>query len=156
MNTPLITPLEVTRIAFAGSEAVDPAVVPESLILAAEEKFFVPVLGEKLLDAVREGKYPDLLYQYLRIPLALYAKYLCLPSLAVQAGSGGIARHKTDNLAPADAAAVAGASKSLHALARVLLRSAVSHIEAAPEAYPEYDPEKNILKSVNLDGGIVL
>lgn len=73
MKDTLITPSEVIAAAFRPSDFVREASVSRSDILAAEQKFIAPVLGG-VYKALQEGLYPDLLSEYIEMPLALYVK----------------------------------------------------------------------------------
>jgi hypothetical protein len=153
----LITPAQVAQMAFRAPDFIPLEAVSEATILAAQQKFVRPVLGDALYRAVCGGAYPDLLADYLRPPLALYVKMLMLPRLAVQSGVAGVAEAASKNLARAADAKLRGAVRSLRSDAKALMRRAVEHLESSsPGTYPEYDPDGNILNRCSTEGGVVL
>lgn len=62
----LATPQQVIDLAFAANEKITPVSIKETKIDAAQEKYIRPVLG-KLYDALLDGKYPELLDNYVRL-----------------------------------------------------------------------------------------
>jgi hypothetical protein len=130
--------------------------VGEATILAAQQKFVRPVLGDALYEAVCGGAYPSLAEDFLRPPLALYVKLLMLPSLAVQAGGAGVVEVHSKNLARAGEGKLHAAVRRLRGDARALMRRAVRHIEASPADFPEYDPAQNIMNRCSTEGGIIM
>ncbi len=152
----LITPAQVAEAAFRAPDFIQPEAVGEATILAAQQKFVRPVLGDALYEAVCRGDYPDLLADMIVPPLALYVKMLMLPSLAVQAGGAGVVEVHSKNLARAGNAKLHSALRRLRGDALALMRRAVRHIEASPAGYPEYDPALNILNRYSTEGGLVL
>lgn len=152
----IITPEKVAETAFCAPDFIQPEAVSEATILAAQQKFVRPVLGDALYEAVCGGAYPAMTEAFLRPPLALYVKMLMLPSLAVQAGGAGIVEVNSRNLARAGEGKLRSALRRLRCDARALMRRAVRHIESAPADYPEYDPTNNILNRCSTEGGLVL
>jgi hypothetical protein len=152
----LITPERVAEMAFRSPDMILPDAVDEAVILAAQQKFVRPVLGEGLYGAVCRGKYPALVNDFLASPLALYVKTLMLPRLAVQVGGAGVAQVHSKNLAKADEVRHRAACRRLRGDAAALMRRAVEHIEAPGASYPEYDPAENILNRISTGGGVVL
>jgi hypothetical protein len=153
----LITPAQVAQMAFRAPDFISPESVDEAVILAAQQKYILPVLGESLFDALARGRYPELLADFVAPPLALYVKMLMLPRLAVQAGGAGVVEVSSKNLTRASGAKLRDAVQRLRGDARALMRRAVRHIESAPSGtYPEYDPALNILNRCSTEGGVVL
>jgi hypothetical protein len=152
----LITPAQVAETAFRAPDFITPDAVGEATILAAQQKYIRPVLGDALYDAVCRGDYPTLVEDHLKLPLALYVKMLMLPSLAVQAGAAGVVEVNSKNLARAGEGKLRAALRRLRGDARALMRRAAGHIETAPGDYPEYDPARNILNRCSTEGGLVL
>jgi hypothetical protein len=151
----LISPGQVSELAFRAPDFITADAVPTATILAAQHKFIRPVLGG-LYGALCRGEYPEFLAEYIATPLALYVKLLMLPSLAVQAGVAGVVEIEAENLVRASEARLRGAMHSLRSDATTLMHRAVEHIEADPVSYPEYDPRRNVLNRVSMDGGVVL
>ena len=150
-----MTPHEVVEIAFRGAEAVDENVIGEAPILTAQYKFIRPVLGE-LYRALLERKYPELLNGYIKAPLAHYVKWLLLPRLSVQCGGIGVVQFRGENFSAAGEGAFSMFRQQVRSDAQALMRRAVERIESAPDEFPEYDPEQNVLHRVSLFGDWVL
>ncbi len=153
--TILITPREVVEITFRSPSTTDPRIIPESAIIAAQEKFLRPALGP-LYEALCEGKYPLLTDQYLKAPLALYAKYLSLQDIAVQGGTSGLSEHYSLNRRPASDSARQWSGRRLRSDARSLLLAAVKYIEANVALYPEYSARESSVRHSSIAGGIVI
>jgi hypothetical protein len=153
----LITPAQVAQMAFRAPDFISEEAVAEATILAAQQKFVRPVLGDRLFDALCRGSYAPLLRDYVMPPLALYVKMLMLPALAVQAGGAGVVEANPKNFVRAGDARLRAAVRRLRTEALALMRRAIEHIESsAPRTYPEYDPADNILNRCSTDGGVVL
>ncbi len=153
----LITPAQVAQMAFRAPDFISENAVPEATILAAQQKFVRPVLGDALFDALCGGAYPVLLADYVAPALALYVKMLMLPSLAVQSGAGGVVEANPKNFARAGDVRLRAAVRRLRSDALALMRRTIEHIEsAASGVYPEYDPAGNILNRCFTDGGLIL
>lgn len=149
----LITPARVAEIAFEPAEAFCEAAVSEAAILSAQHKFIEPALGA-LYGELAEGKHAGLLEEYITPPLALYVKWLLMPSLAVQSGRMGIVQVQSASFRPADARTLARARQRVKADARALMRCAVEHIEQNPQLYPSYDG--GTAAKAGTAGGVVL
>ncbi|MDR0907561.1 MAG: hypothetical protein LBM63_02990 [Rikenellaceae bacterium] len=151
----LITPAQVAELAFRAPDFISPDTIGEATILATQQKFIAPVFGG-LYQRLCEGAYPDFTEEYVVAPLALYVKMQMLPQLAVQAGGGGVVEVTSKNLARVGDAKLRLAVRRLRSDAAALIDRAIDHIEASPEAFPEYDPRENILNHTSIDGGIIL
>lgn len=152
----LITPAGVAEAAFLAPDFLAPEAIPESTILAAQQRFICPVLGGALCDAMAGGAYPEFLDGFVRPALALYVKMSMLPSLAVQTGAAGVVEVNPPGLARARDTRLNAAVRRLRDDARALMLRAVEHLEASPDDYPEYDPARNVLRRCSIAGGMVL
>lgn len=135
----IISPEKAAALAFEPCERFSTIEIPEATILSAEQKFLAPALGP-LYGQLAEGLHPELLDEYLAPPLALWAKWLLLPTLAVQSGAMGVVQMRSDTFTPAAPLALSRARQRVKADARALMRRAIGHIEAHPERYPAYAP----------------
>lgn len=151
----LITPLEVHRHAFAGGALLPTGAVTETDILTAEERFLRPVFGAALLDAVREGRYADLLADYLVGCLALLTRVVLQPQLDLQTTAIGTLAPKGEHGTAADTTELRRLHQNLRHRAQTLLRRASEYVEAHAERFPEYDPRANILNRCTTYGGFV-
>jgi hypothetical protein len=152
----LITPAQVVQLAFKAPDFIREDMICEATILAAEQKFIRPVLGDPLCDALLAGKYPALLTDYVKPSLALYIKMEMTVALAIQTGAAGVVELNSRNLARATDAKTRAATQRLGGEAGLLMVRAVRHIEANPKKYPEYNPADNIMHRMSIRGGIVL
>lgn len=149
----IMTSRQVAELVFPRTQ--NPDFVPQSTVAAAEQKFIEPVLNG-LYAAMVDGRYPELAEEYVRPALALYVKYLMLPTLAAQAGSLGVIQPRGTNFEAADSSALHALRRRTRADALALMRRAVSRVESAPSEYPEYDPGRNVLRRVAMDSNVVL
>jgi hypothetical protein len=153
---PLISAAQVVALAFKAPDFIREEAISEATILAAEQKFIRPVLGDPLCDALMAGKYPALLTDHVGPALALYTKLMMMPTLAVQTGTAGVVELNSRNLARATEAKTNAAIRRLRGDAGVLIVRAVKHIEANSKKYPEYDPAGNVMHRVSIAGGVAL
>ena len=156
MNT-LITAAQVIRLAFAPDDCLPPDAVAESDIAAAEARYLIPVIGQRLHQRLLKGASADCTFvaDHLAAPLALFTRALIQPRLDLRTGRSGSTVPKSDTATPAGDSARRALRAALLAEARALLRQAVTRIEELPATYPEYDPARNILKRCSLDGKLV-
>lgn len=155
----LITPEQVVELAFGCGcdKHLVVADIGEATIVAAESKFVVPVFGADMVEQMRSGSYTELVDCYLRPALALYVKYLVLPTLAVKVGAAGVVSYTGEGFEPSDEQAVKQLLRRTKADADALIDRAVAVVEAAPAgAYPLYHAGHNIRHRVNISSGIVL
>jgi hypothetical protein len=151
----IVTPARVAESAFRAPDFISPEAISEATILATQQKFIAPVFGG-LYEKLCEGAYPEFVEEYIVAPLALYVKMQMLPSLAVQAGGGGVVEVTSKNSARVSDVKLRSAVRRLRSDAAALIDRAVDHVEASPELFPEYDPRRNIRNRTSVDGGIVL
>ncbi|WP_418982345.1 hypothetical protein [Alistipes sp.] len=151
----LITPSQALRLAFGDGEYLPPTTIVEADIAAAEQRYLVPVLGPALHEKLLAGGYPDFRTEYLAAPVALFTRAMIQPRLDIRTDRGGATAPYTAYARPADAEARRRQRKALHAEARTLLRRAARHLADHRDAFPEYEPEKDILNRCSLDGNLV-
>lgn len=152
MNS-LITPQEVILIAFSPAEQIQPSSIIESKIIASEEKYIRPVLG-KLVDALKEGMYPELLNDYVKPALAYYVRYSIIPDLSLKLNGIGA---QTAFTAHSNAATDRQRSEMRMQAkddADALLSKALRHI--ATGKYPEYEARKDIRNKIIIKGGLII
>ncbi len=152
----LITPAQVAAAAFRAPDLMTPEAIPEATILAAQQKYVRPVLGDAMCQALARGGYADFSRDYLQPALALYVKVLMLPSLAVQSGPAGVVEVHSVNLARAGEGKIRAAVRRLRGDARALMLRAVERIEASPDDFPEYDASRDVVRRCATAGGVIL
>ncbi|MFR9620680.1 MAG: hypothetical protein SNH63_05605 [Rikenellaceae bacterium] len=126
----LITPQEVIEIAYAGEVYTPDSAVTDADILAAQQRFITPVVGEDLMLALANDNYSLLLSSYVVPALAEYVRVLCDTPTAP-------------------------ASHRVKMRAKALLRELSDHLEEYQESYSEYESSENVLNRCNCDGGFV-
>ncbi|MBP3425600.1 MAG: hypothetical protein J6K81_02620 [Rikenellaceae bacterium] len=150
----IITPSEVVLLAFATTDHVRDAQITEAEILAAQQKFMIPVFGE-LWEVLCAGEHSDFTQEYIKPALAQFVKARVLPSLGAVTASGVVQRISDTTKRAADSD-LQRMVRVAYDIARTLRGRAVAQLEAHPELYPEYDKQKNILHRARIDGGVVL
>lgn len=151
----LISPARIAQYAFRAPSFINAAAISDATILAAQQKFIRPALGA-LYDKICTGCYGDFLEEYIQPPLALYVKLLMMPSLAVQAGAGGVAEANSANLSKAGDAKFRYAVRRLRSDAAALMDRAVAHLDANRGKYPEYEPRADAHRRCSIEGGVIL
>ena len=154
MNT-LITTTQLLQQAFGSGEYLPPDTFSEADIAAAEERYLLPVIGPALHERLLAGDYADLRDSYLARPLALFTRLMIQPRLDIRTGQCGTSAPKSSWGQPADEEARRRQCRALRAEARSLLHRAVRYLDRHREEFPEYRPERNILKRCTTDGGFV-
>lgn len=141
--------MQVVELAFSAGNSVSPASIKETKIVVAQEKYLRPELGG-LYDAVLDGKYPDLLDNYLRPALAHYVRYAIIPDLSIRLSDKGVQTHFSEHASVATDAQRDELRRQDKEDADILLALAVRHIAANPDRYPEYTPQNTArLNTVN-------
>ena len=154
MNT-LITPVEALRLAFREGETLPPGIIAEADIAAAEHRYLVPVLGQELYDELLGGAYGEFREAYLAAPAALCVRLLLQPRLDILTGACGTTAPRSSWSEPADGEALRRLCRALRTEIRTLLRRATDYLDVHRAEFPEYNPQKNILKRCSTDGGFV-
>ena len=155
MMKTVIDSATVVALAFADGGYVDPASVPETTIAVAEERWLIPVIGGEMHAALLEGSHADFREEYVAPVVALYTRLLMMPDLGVQTGQCGLTVPSSSTFEAASVERTRIAARSLRHRARTLLHRMSRHLDEHAAEFPEYDPEKNILKRCSTDGNIV-
>lgn len=127
----LMSPTEVVDYGFATGEYVAEGAITQNHILAAQQRYMSPVLGEKLTQAVASGTYESLREEFIA------------PTL------GTLARIEA-NLAAYPPTTVE------RQRAKLFLRTLSDYLNANAELFAEYDPHENVLNRCELVGGFLL
>lgn len=151
----MITPEQVLELAFAANEKITPVSIKQTKIDAAQEKYIRPVLG-RLYDALLDGKYPELLDEYIRPALAYYVRYSVIPDLALKLNDKGAQTYYSEYANTATDKQRAEMRQQARDDANALLDKAVRHIAENRSRYPEYEPRTDIRKKITSNGGIIL
>ncbi len=155
MNKSLITTRWARQLTFAAGETPEADVLTEGDLLAAVERYLKPVIGPRLIDALAEGRYGELLEGYVALPLALFARVVAQPRLDARTLRVGTAVPCGEGVEGADAGARRALRRALTEEARTLLGYLSDHLEERASMYPEYDAGQNILKRCRIHGNII-
>lgn len=151
----LIAPQQVVELAFSANNPISPASIKEAKIIAAQEKYLRPVLG-KLYDALLDGKYSELLDEYIRPALAHYVRYAIIPDLSLRLGDKGVLNPFSDHANAATDKQRAELRQQDKEDANILIDNAVRYISEHRDRFPEYEPRENVRKKAICNGGIIL
>ncbi len=125
-----MSPAEVVDYAFATGEYVAEGAITPSDVLAAQQRYLVPVLGKRLSEVVAEGGYSQLREEYIAPTLGLLARI----EAALEAYPPTLAERQRGKL---------------------FLQTLSEYLNASCDLYDEYDPEENVMNRCSLVGGFV-
>lgn len=151
----IITSAEVVELAFSDGGYVASEAIAEIDVVAATERWIVPVVGRALLESVAEGKYEELKSDYLAPAIALYTRLLVQPRLNVATNQLGLTTPAGTSHKAAERAAREELQRALKIRARTALKRLSEYVDENRELFAEYIPSKNILKRCWCDGGFV-
>lgn len=152
----LMTASEATAIAFGGREENFTPIIMENTILVAQQKYILPAIGLSLYRAVTEGKYPDFVDNYLKTPLALYSKALCLPMLSISVGAMGVSKIDSASYTSLTNRDISSICRAIRSDADNLIREALDLLDANIHSFDEYEPSESLFRQVSISGGIIL
>ena len=155
MTKSIITPAEVIATAFSDGEYVAPEAIAETDIVAATERWVVPVMGSELLGKIAEGEYAELKSDYVAPAVALYTRLLVQPRLNAATSQLGLSVPSGTHKA-AEKSLRGELQRALKTRAQMALRRLSDYLDASAKKIAEYTPEKNILKHCSCSGGIVI
>lgn len=150
----IITPSEAVALAWGAGEYMSPGAVSEADIAAVERRYLIPVIGSELAVALAGGRYAELRSDYAAPALAMFVRVSVQPSLDIRTGQAGSVVQSGSYVDPAGSEARASSLRSLRRRAGALLRRLSDKLDSERASYPEYDPDRNILKRCSTDGGI--
>ncbi|WP_304708305.1 hypothetical protein [uncultured Rikenella sp.] len=88
----LIQPEEVVGLAFAADDPIDPANVREMRIEAAQLRYIRPAFGDAMYESMRQERYPEFVYTFVKPALAHFVRYELIVELAVRSADRGVVR----------------------------------------------------------------
>ena len=143
MNT-ILTPSQIYSLIFSAEEGYNSSAVRESDIAIAESRYLLPIVGERLYNALLEGEYGELCSDYIAPMLGAWTRYIVEPLLAERCGFG-------HGATVADAELLA----RLKLMAMSHSRRLSDYLNAHAEEFAEYNPIDNPLNHCSIDGNIV-
>lgn len=145
----------VLSLAFGEAEHLSHNVVSSADIIVATERYITPILGQKLTDALKEGKYSDFVEEYVAPALAFAVRLVVQPAINLRLGDSGLVAPKGEAMQSPDGDAVKGLQRSLRVRTRQLLKRLSAFVEQNRAQFAEYDPKCNIFNRCAIDGGVV-
>lgn len=151
----LITNEQVITLAFGDGEYLSPEVILDSDIASAEARHILPVVGEKLYQALLDGSYPTLQEDFVAPALAMAVRVAVQPSLNVRTSQTGL--HISSSLRGdgATKTAMLTLQRSLRQRRQALLRRLSNHLASHAVEYAEYSPDDDAMQRCSIDGGYV-
>lgn len=138
-------------LAFASEEPYDASIITTLDIVEAESKFLIPIVGERLYDAMAAGKYANLVEEYAKPMVAAWVRYLIEPLIATRLchihGDGNITEAENDHSQRAQ--------QALHTKAITLTRRLSTHLNSNCNVYAEYNPNLNPLNRCFIYGNLI-
>ena len=151
----LITPDETIELAFAPHDQIDPAILTDTRIEAAQLKFLQPAL-KKFYTALTGGLHEAFCREFIKPALAYYVKYHIFLHLSVRIGNDGIIRLQPVESRPADASEIARLRRESRETARLLLDKALTHLKTHADDFPEFDAQECRPRRPRINNGIVI
>ena len=145
----------VLALAFGEAEHLSCEVVGSTDILVATERYIVPILGHKMVDALIEGKYSDFMQQYVAPALAFAVRLIIQPAINLRFGDSGLVAPKGEAMEQPNTEAVKGMQRSLRIRTRQLLKRLSAAVESNKSQFAEYESKCNIFNRCTIDGGVV-
>ena len=151
----LITNEQVISLAFGDGEYLSPEVVLDSDIVAAAEKYILPVVGEELYEEMVNGSHRSLVDNFVAPALAMAVRTMIQPALNVRTGQTGLHISSSMRADTSTKSAAQMLQKSLYARRQVLLKRLSNHLKRHASEFASYNPEKDVLQRCSINGGYV-
>lgn len=151
----MITAEEVVELAFGGDAHLDRKRITDGVILAAQNKFIRPVLGV-VYDLAHTAPYAAFVNEWVKLPLALYIKWLLLPELIVEVGASGVVVRSCEDYVSASSQQLRVMMQRLRSEAEALLDRAVEELEKNASLYTAYSAKDNVRCRTRIVGGVVI
>lgn len=153
----IITAPEV--VALCTSSRLDPSLIKEAKIIAAEAKHIAPVLGAELYAKLCEDNvaepYATLKEDYIKPACAYFVRYAILPDLTFGVDSGGVMLANPQFATVVSNKQMDMVAEQAYSDAQALLDRAVAYIRANTEQFPEWKAEVKVQKGGSIVGGIL-
>ena len=151
----LLTNEQVISLAFGDGEYLSPEVVLDSDIAAAEERYILPVVGERLYSELLKGSHPTLLNNFVAPALAMAVRTMIQPALNVRTGQGGLHISSSARSDTSIKSTTQALQKSLRQRRQTLLRRLSNHLREHTSEFSSYEVERDALQKCTIDGGYV-
>lgn len=151
----LITKEMVVELAFGDGEYLSAEAIGEADIAIAEDRYLRPVVGEGMLAALSEGRYPSLMEEYVAPALAMAVRTLIQPALNVRTGQCGLSISSTYRSDSSTKSATIVLMRSLEGRRKALFERLSNHLKTNVAEYVEYDLSRDAKQNCSIYGGIV-
>lgn len=151
----LITNDQVISLAFGDGEYLSPEVVLDADIVAAVEKYILPVVGEELYEEMLNGSHNSLVENFVAPALAMAVRTMIQPALNVRTGQVGLHISSSMRADTSTKNASQMLQKSLCTRRQTLLKRLSKYLKRNKERFASYDPEKDVLQKCSINGGYV-
>lgn len=165
--TLLISAQEVVQASFEDGRNFKTVKIKSEVIVAAQEKWIRPILGEPLyamlIHAITNsstGTIDPVLMRlwsgYVKPSLAYYVKYLLLPMISRPITNMGLQSLETDHSRGVSYKDIKSAQESALTIANSLAESLSRFLEQHKADYPAYRSSQNVKQRTRRIGGVVL
>ncbi len=155
--TPLISPEKVFELAFSPQDQLPVNAISTTRILASEERYIRPVVGDELFEAMCKGSYKELVEEFVGPVIAYGLRLGLLPQLRLSIAPRGVVE-------PSGEGWKAPAKETFHE-ARQALKSHLEDLRRRLDRelhrghtqgeIPEYQPEKNVRNRCRIYGDFI-
>ncbi len=151
----LITNEQVISLAFGDGEYLSPEVVLDSDIVAAAERYIVPVVGTKLYEEMLKGSQKMLLDDYVAPALAMAVRTMIQPALNVRTGRGGLYIPSSARSDTSIRTTTQALQRSLCRRRHALLKRLSNYLKTNAAKFPSYDASHDAMQKCSINGGYV-
>ncbi len=152
----LIGVVQVKELAFADCDHITQNAFTEVDIVAAEQRYVLPILGEELYEVMLQGSYPELRDEFVAPVVAGSVRIAIQPLFDQRSGRfSSTVRHDSDE-SGASMEQLRQRMKSLRMRNRTMMQRLSSHLEANAELYVEYSSAENVMLRRAIVGDVVL
>lgn len=146
----LISPDDVLRLAYSSEELLPSTIILDCDIVEAESRYIEPIVGEAMMEALRDGEYADLAANFVAPALATWTRYI----VEQTAYSRCRACHGED-VTTAMLERMRLTLRALRRKASTLTRRLTNHLNAHGDDYPEYSAFNNPQNRCFIYGDII-
>lgn len=151
----LMTPALVAAIAYGDTDRAADEAPSEELILLVSEERLVPVIGRALYDSLLEGRYADLMDEYVAPALAYGVRLRTLAADNVRCSRFGTLAPRPEGWTEAGSQALNAVRAEVRRRASGFLRRLSEYLAAHGDEVPEYDARNDVLNRCRIDGDFI-
>lgn len=153
----LITPKRVIELAFESDEYFPNKAISETVIVAAEERYLKPIVGEQLYEALIGNRYPSLRTDFVEPLIAVAVKRSIIVDFALRIGQCGVVELSATGQQSAGIQSKTKLIKGLRRRIATLSCRLSNELERCYKAgnLPEYSPHNNVHNHCRIYGNTV-